>query len=946
MGFSGFVLPLGLLMLQAIASATEVSGRSPAVHIPFEKYTLANGLQVILAEDRRLPLVATNLRYYVGSANDPPGRTGFAHLFEHLYAFSQPDSFPSLQGAGATQDGATTEPDRTTYYTTVPSSQLELCLALESDRLRHFLDRLDAPLLSGERANVRNERRLVIENEPYGLADEAMFQQLFPQGHPYHAKYVGSHSDIEAARLEEAQQFFTRYYVPGNASLVIAGDIDTSRAKALIDKYFGAIPAGVAVSRLDVNTPAITAQRRVTVTDRIKLPRVSMAWLTPGWYKPGNVEAELLSVVLGNAASPLHERLVRQRQIAQELVVEYLPFANSSVLVIKATANPQVKLQDLESAIDEELAVLRQQGPTAAQVEQARNTVELQIVRGLEKLGDITAFGDFTMDSVYGGVAEQLNQCNHFQADPGCLPQVLERYRKATPAALREMAGSMLTRDARVVVYAVPGEKVIHDMSVAEASPPTNIKQSGEGLRFDAPAAGPASAIQLPAPQRFTLPNGLTVLLAEGHHLPVVMAQLVVGRGSGSSPADHPGLAAFTVDMLARGTGRRTSLQIARDAAQLGTTVDTDISSDAAALSIRVLKNNLEPAFDLLADVAMYPAFPQQEVDRLRTDQLARLAQLRTNPDTLASHLFTEAIYGKNNPYRGSGLFNDEMFARTHRYGYDEFGSQKSLQALTRSELVGFWKRGYTPDNAALVVAGDVSSAELRALAEKYFGRWSGKASREARPQFKADAPGRIIIEDHGEASQTALRVGTVAASRRSPDMVPLRLLNFVLGEIYASRITTNLRGKHGYTYMARSQFAFRREPGPFVIGTNVRTDVTAAALQELFNEIEHLRTEPVTDEDLRFARNAFTGSLVGLFETTSKTATSIGQIFTYGLPLDYYHSLPKQIAAIPAIDIQRAARQYLDPTKMVVVAVGDRSRIEPELRKLELGTVLLRQVH
>lgn len=936
--FCGALAAFGLMMPAPMASAEPDSAARPALHVPFEEIRLANGLRVILAEDHRLPLIAANLRFFVGSANDPPGRTGFAHLFEHLYAFSTPREYPDLQGVGATQVGATTEPDRTTYYTTIPSSQLELLLALESDRWRHFPQRLDAALLGRERSNVRNERRLVIENEPYGIADEAMYRQLFPPGHPYRARYIGSHADIEAARLEEARQFFERYYVPGNASLVIAGDFDTAGAKALITRYLGSIRAGAPPPVLEVATPRIAGVERVTITDRIDLPRVAMAWLTPGWYAPGSVEAELLSVVLGSSTSRLRERLLHRRHLAQEIVAEYLPLAHASVLVIKATASPGTTLQDLERAIGEEVAVLRTEGPTAAEVEQARNTVELQVVGGLEKLGDIMGFGDFTRESSYGGVAEQLSQCSHLTGDPGCFARTLDRYHDATPATLQSFAAATLTRDASVVVYAVPGEKVLDDVPAAAPAVEPAVQPPPGEQRFVAPPAGPASAINLPVPRQLVLANGLTVLLAERHHLPIVTAHLVVRSGSGSSPPGRPGLAAFTLDMLPRGTGRRTAAQVAGAAAQLGATVATDISSDAAALGIRVLSTQLEPAIELLADLATHPTFPQQEVDRLRVDQRARLAQLHANADTLASYLFTRAIYGPAEPYRGSGLFNDDLFARAHRYGYDEFGTPESLQALTKGDLVDFWKRSYTPDNAALVVAGDITLAELRTIAERHLGAWSGKSSRTKPPRAATPPSFRIQIEDHGAASQTALRVGTVAAARSNPDLVALRTLNFIFGEIYASRITTNLRERHGYTYMARSQFAFRRVPGPFVIGTNVRTDVTAPALQELFNEMRRLRFEPVSSEDLRFARSAYTGSLIGLYETTGRIATGLGQLFTYDLPLGYYEALPRQIAAVTAGDVQRVAQRYLDPRQMVVVAVGDRSKIKPELRRLDLG--------
>jgi zinc protease len=924
------------LLTLALCAVAGVSPAQPAtsaveLNIPFEKLTLANGLQVILVEDRRLPLVATNLRFQVGSADDPAGKPGFAHLFEHLYAFSPPESVPSPQSIGATQDGATTDPDRTTYYTTAPSDRLETLLALESERWHNFPRRLNASLLAKERSNVRNERRLNIENQPYGLADEAVFQQLFALGHPYHWKYLGTHAGVEAARLDDMREFFARYYVPGNASLVIAGDIDKSRARALVERYFGNIEAGTVPPRAKVNASRVGGQRRITVTDRIEVARVTLAWATPGWYQPGNAEMEMLSALLGSSSSRLYDRLVRQDKLANSVMVEHLPFARGSVLAIKATAAPGVTLQRLETAIAAEMTAFREAGPSAAEVEQARNAAMLSMVRGLEKLGEINGFGDFTMDAVYGGVAEQLNQCNSLLKDPGCLREVMARFGAVTPESLRK-AAARLTPSSAVIIHAVPGEKVVDDVPATETISASS--HLAEADKFEMPPLGPPSSVKPPAPQRVVLDNGFSVWLVEQHQIPAISAHLVVRRGSGDSPADRAGLAAFTSKLLLRGTRDRTSREFALEAAQLGTKVEADISSDAAALGIRVLKQNLPRALGLLSDAALNPSFPQAEIESLRAEELSRLAQARSNVDTLASYLFTDTLYGGVGPYRRSGLFNDDLFARTHNYGYDELGTEQALRATTRDEIVRFWKDGYTPDNAALVVAGDASLTELRELATKYFGAWQGKATKLTRAA--AGSPKEhYLVENAGNASQTALRVGTVGTTRNSQDLVSLRLLNFVFGEIFESRITANLRVKNNYTYMARSQFAFRRDPGPFVVGTNVRTDATVPALQELFNEASRLRDEPVSDAELHFARTAYESSLIGLFESTGKMASTVGQMFTYDLPLDYYQSLPTRIDAMTAADIQRVARQYLQPSKLVVVAVGDRARIEAGIAKV-----------
>ncbi|HEY5760667.1 MAG TPA: insulinase family protein, partial [Steroidobacter sp.] len=625
------------------------------------------------------------------------------------------------------------------------------------------------------------------------------------------------------------------------------------------------------------------------------------------------------------SSSQLYDRLVRQEKLASNVVVEHLPFARSSVLTIKATAAPGVTLQKLEGAVAAELAAFRKAGPSAAEIEQARNTTALSIVRGLEKLGEINGFGDFTMDAAYGGVAEQLNQCNVLLNDPGCLREVMKRFGSVTPESLRKAAAT-LTPSSSVIIHAVPGEKVVDDVPSAEAVAASS--HLDEADKFEMPPLGSPSTVKPPLPQKVVLANGLSVWLVEQHQIPAISAHLVVRRGSGDSPADRAGLAAFTTKLLLRGTGDRTSREFALDAAQLGTKVEADISSDAAAIGIRVLKQNLPRALGLLSEAAQKPSFAQAEVESMRVEELSGLVQARSNVDTLASYLFTDTLYGGAGPYRRSGLFNDDLFARTHNYGYDEIGTEQSIKAITRDEIVRFWKEGYTPDNAALIVAGDASLTELRELATKYFGAWQGKAAKVARSAGGA-AKDHYLVENAGNASQTSLRVGTIGAARNSQDVAPLRLLNFVFGEIFESRITANLRLKNNFTYMARSQFAFRREPGPFVIGTNVRTDATAPALQELFNEMARLRNKPVSDDELRFARTAYESSLISLFESTGKTASAVGQMFTYELPLDYYQSLPTRIGATTSADIQRVARQYLQPSKIVVVAVGDRARIE-----------------
>ena len=505
-----------------------VSTTQNVPNLNFEKYRLKNGLEVILLEEHRLPLVAINLWYHVGPANERPGRTGFAHLFEHMMFqgskhVPEDGHFQILEAAGASDINGTTDFDRTNYFETLPSNELELALWLESDRMGFLLETLDDKKLENQRDVVRNERRQTVESSPYGLAEEAMFHNLFPKDHPYHAWVMGSHADIEAARLEDVREFFRLYYSANNASLAIVGDIDKAKTKALVEKYFGSIPAGEPVPKVEVKTPPIASEKRAVVTDQVELPRVYMAWITDPIFKPGDAECDLIARILGGGkSSRLYRKIVYEKRIAQDVSAMQYSLSLGSVFSIQATAKPGVKSEELERAINEELEAFCTQGPSQAELDRARNIFESAIIRGLESLGG------------FGGVADRLNQYNHFLGDPGYLSKDLERYRLATTAALRQVAHDKLKRESRIVVYAVPGKKVVDDVPKAAAkeekkqeSPSSRAK--AEEWRTNRPSPGPSSQLNLPVANAFKLPNGLTVYMVEQHRLPRVhnAAQLV-----------------------------------------------------------------------------------------------------------------------------------------------------------------------------------------------------------------------------------------------------------------------------------------------------------------------------------------------------------------------------------------------------------------------------------
>ncbi len=904
-----------------------MANRATVPELKYEKYQLANGLEVILHEDHRLPLAAVNLWYHVGPANERPGLTGFAHLFEHMMFegsghIGEEGHFRYLEAAGASEINGTTDFDRTNYFETLPSNQLELALWLESDRMGFLLDKIDEAKLANQRDVVRNERRQSIEGQPYGLVQEEIFHQLFPKDHPYYASVIGSHADIEAARLDHVQEFFRLYYAPNNASLAIVGDIEPARTKALVQKYFGPIPAGAQVPKVEVKTPPITSERRIVVTDQVELPRIYLAWITDPIYTQEDGACDMIAKILGGGkSSRLFKSLVYEKRIAQDAVAQQYSLALGSIFTIEATAKPGIRAEELEKAIDEEIDAFCLNGVSDAEIERARNTFESSIIRGLENLGG------------FGGVADRLNQYNHFLGDPGYLACDLERYYASTASSLQSLARLRLARNARVVVYGVPGPKTVEDVPrtspAGESSPGLPETVASQDWRRDIPQAGPPSQLRLPIPTRHQLANGLTLYLLEQHSRPIVSANLVVLSGSDRNPSELPGLASFTAEMLDEGTGCRSALQIAGDADRLGASLSTGSTMDMSVVAFRSLKKNADAVFALAADVLLNPTFPENEIDRLRHDRLTEILQQKDSPNTLAAKYFSKALYGPNHPY-----------------GSTELGTKVSNQAITRDQLVRFWKSGYQPTAAALIVAGDLTEEELYKLAQKHFGAWNGNGESVDAPPAEAGPRRHIVIIDKPSSPQTVLRVGQIGIARAHADYVPTMVMNAALGGLFSSRINLNLREQHGYTYGASSTFVYRRGPGPFLVGTSVRTDVAAQAVKEIMLEIERMRNTDILPEELAVAKDSIARSLPGMFETTPQAASTSGQLFVHRLPLDYYCSLPGAIDGITAADVRRVAEQHLDPEHMIVVAVGDKSVIGESLEKLQFGPVECLDVH
>lgn len=923
-----------LTLACALAAATESVEGSPLPEIAFEQYHLPNGLRVILHEDHSTPIVAVNIWYHVGSKNERPGKTGFAHLFEHMmFQGSQHydnDYFAPLQQAGGQLNGSTNQ-DRTNYWETVPANYLELALWMESDRMGFLMPAMSQEKLDNQRDVVRNERRQSYENRPYGLVYETLLAAAYPPDHPYSWPTIGSMADLAVASREDVADFFRRYYHPGNASLCIAGDFDPAAAKRLVEKYFGPIPAGPKVDKVvPPAVPPLTEDVRIGMTDRVGLARLYLAWPSTAAFAPDDAALDVLADVLaGGKTSRLYRRLVRDAQIAQDVTA----YQNSGELdgsfMIIATARPETALADLETAVREEIDRLLAEPPTPAEVSRARARHEAEMVRQLEAVGG------------FGGRADQLNLYAVYTGDPGFLQQDFRRYQQVEADAVQRVARKYLGAK-KIVVEVLPGSETVINPdprdaaakareAMAEAhlqastAPASPVATTVDADRQRLPEAGPAPKFALPTIQRRKLGNGMNVLIAENHELPAVSLNVVFPVGTSSDPADRTGLVDMLVGAWTEGTTSRSSEQIAEALADAGARLSASSDWDTSAVRLFTLKRTLSQALDVFADVLRNPAFPADEIERQRKIATGRLLQVRNEPTALANLATAARLYGSDHPY-----------------GRPEYSTARALQAIQRDDLAAFYRGRISPDQATLIVAGDVTADEIVRELERALGSWTApdRAAQPAFPPIPAARPTAVTLVDKPGAAQSVIAVCQIGANRKSPDYFALTLMNSILGGQFSSRLNMNLREEKGYTYGARTGFDWRvHQPGPFVARASVQTAVTAAALVEFLHEFEGMRGgRPITADELGFNKDYLTRGYPARFETPSDMVGQLAALVEFQLPDDYFDSVIPGIMAVSADDVLRVARRHLDMDHLAVIVVGDRSQIEADLRKLPVG--------
>jgi zinc protease len=876
----------------------------PIPDIPYTKFVLSNGLTVLVHEDHKAPVVAVNTWYHVGSKNEKQGKTGFAHLFEHLM-FSGSDDFNhtyinAMEKIGATNLNGTTNNDRTNYFENVPTSMLDYTLFAESDRMGHLLGVLDQKKLDLQRGVVQNEKRLG-ENQPYGVTEELVVENTYPVGHPYSWTVIGSMKDLDAASLSDVQEWFKTYYGPNNVTVVVAGDITPEVAKEKIEKYYGEIPAGPPIAKQEVWIAKRTGTHRGWVQDRVPQGRLYRVWNVPEYGSPEEALLDLAAQALGGGkTSRLYKRLVYKDQIATSATATNDTNEIGGQFDFTLTANPGEDLNKVEKAANEELQSFLKNGPTAAELQLAKTQILGRYARIVERIGG------------FGGKSDLLARCQTYRGNPDCYKDYLKWVKAATPATVKKAADDWLS----------DGDYVL------EVHPyPPSFKTDAKLDRSKEPAPGDAMSLKLPSLERATLSNGLKIVLAERHSAPVVNFTLMVDSGYSADPANATGTASFEQRMLEEGTPTRDSLKIGEELEALSANFNAGANLDYSLVSLNTLKSTMDPSLEIYADLILHPAFPQKEFQRLQKERLAGIQREKVTPQTMALRVVPALIYGNGHPYA---------------VAFTGTGTEASVKKMTREDLAKFHDTWFKPNNATLLVVGDTTLAELKPKLEKLLAAWqAGSVPKRTVPHVEQPEKDVVYLIDRPGSGQSVIFGAQLAPPQNDPDAIGLQLVNSMFGGKFSSRINLNLREDKHWSYGVGSVLPAARGQRPYISVSAVQTDKTKESMVELVKEYKNIvGGKPITAEELTDEQSNTTLRLPGSFETVQQLSGAYGNILQFDLPEDYYNTFTQKAMALTPDSANEIAKKYILPDHLVWVVVGDMSKVESGIRELNLGEV------
>ena len=901
------VLFAAILLISQFIAISSSQAEDDDLAIPFTRFVLDNGLTLIVHEDRKAPIVAVNVWYHVGSKDEKPGRTGFAHLFEHLMFNGSEnyndDWFKPFDRVGATGMNGTTNQDRTNYFEVVPKNALEMALWMESDRMGHLLGAIDLAKLDEQRDVVKNEKRQG-ENQPYGKVFSTILKNVYPQGHPYSWSVIGSMEDLDAASVEDVHEWFKTKYGAANATLVVAGDVDPDETKALVEKYFGHIEAGQPQVRQSEWIAKRSGKHSQVMHDRVPQARVYKIWNIPAW---GSAEADYLSLASGvlssDKKSRLYNRLVYKERVASDISAFSFNSEIGGLFGIVASALDESKLGYIEQAIDEELQKFIEDGPTREELDRLKTGSKAGFIRGMERIGG------------FGGKSDLLARNQVYGGDPNYYLHSLARTQSATAKQVVQASKKWLT-DGEYVLRVLPFPQF-------QSSEPAVDRSSG------IPPIGDAPIVTFDKLEKTTMDNGLNVILAKRSAVPVVKMRLMVDAGFAADYGHKSGTANLAMQMLDEGAGNMDALEISSELSKMGTSISSGAGLDSSVVRLDTLKENLEESLSIYTEIILNPTFPPDELVRLKAQQLASISQEKSSPFGLGFRLLPALLYGNDHAYSGplSGS-----------------GDEQSVAAMTVTDLENYHQTWFKANNATLIVAGDVTMDELKPLIEDAFSSMpQGDVPRKKIDKIGEIEESIVYLVDRPDSAQSAIIAAKMVPEYGFDGELSLQLMNEVLGASFNSRINMNLREDKGWSYGARSSVQGTQSQRPFIVRAPVQSDKTAESMQEIYNELTKITgSTPAAAGELARSLDKRTLTLPGRWESASAVESDIAQMVKYGLGDDYWDNYVKELREVNLQQVNDAAKTHVTPDKMIWLVVGDLELIGQQVKDLKLGRVVL----
>lgn len=910
------------------------SEESARLSIEFEKYELANGLDVVLHQDKSDPIVSLAIQYGVGSNREKTGRTGFAHLFEHMLFqesenVGQDQFFKKIQDAGGTLNGGTWK-DGTIYYEIVPNNALETIMWLESDRMGYMINTVTESSFYNQQEVVQNEKRQRVDNNPYGHTNWVLDKNLYPEGHPYNWQVIGELADLQQATVEDVKEFYDKFYGPNNATLVLAGDFKTEEAKALIEKYFGEIKRRQEVVKLEPQRVTISETKRLYHEDNFATTaQLNMVWPTLEQYTDDAYALDFLAEILTRGKkAPLYRVLEKEK----ELTSRFFGYNNSQEIAgefhIQVTANDGKSLNDVEKGIFEAFALFEKEGVTERDVERVKAGLETQFYNGISSVL---------------GKSFQLSQYNVFAGDPGFIEQDIENIKKVTKEDVMRVYDQYIKDKPYVITSFVPMgkielmaenstkanvveeeiieniDKTVEDSTEEIAKTPSNFDRSVE------PTQGPAPALNIPYSWRTELSNGMKVYGIEQNEIPTVNFSLIIEGGHLLDDMNNNGVANLMTDIMMEGTANKTPLELEEEIEMLGANINMYTTRESIVLQVNTLVRNYRATMELVEEILLEPRWDEEEFGRIKTSTINRIKRSAANPNAVANKVYNKLLYGKD-----------------HIFSYPTSGTESSVEAITMGDLKSFYNKNFSPSVTRFHIVGKIDQGTAMDGLKALENAWGAKEVVIPEYPIPNDRnKSSLYFVDIPNSKQSVINIGYIAMSRTDEDFYPAEVMNYKLGGSFSGNVNLILREEKGYTYGARTRFGGSKIRGTFTASSSVRTNTTGESVSIFQEEIAKYK-EGITKEDLDFTKNALIKSNARRFETQFSLLGMLQEMSNFNLDANYIEEEEAIIRNMTLEQHKTLANKYLDESKMAYLIVGDATTQYPQFKDMGFDEVML----